>query len=144
MPRIRRCRNVEFFPFSTTFIPDNAKDKDVKKVTIKIEELEAIRLKDLLGLSQQACAERMGISRQTFQIIIDSARKKVAEALTEGLGIEIKGGDFTSNACKLKCNSCQSVYEVKYTKDRQVCPICNSQKVKCNNKNYKCGNLCAR
>ncbi len=43
---------------------------------MKVEELEAMRLKDIENLTQQECADLMGISRQTFQNIIDNARKK--------------------------------------------------------------------
>jgi|GEM_PF-6019908 len=39
---------------------------------LKIEELEALRLKDLEELDQEQCAEKMGISRQTFQRILNS------------------------------------------------------------------------
>jgi predicted DNA-binding protein (UPF0251 family) len=144
MPRRTRCRIVEFFPNSTSFAPIDKKNKEIRKIELKIEELEAMRLKDIMGLSQQDCAEKMGISRQTFQNIIDSARHKVALALTEGLGIEIRGGDFTSDLCEVKCNSCNAIYRVKYLKDRFVCPICNSHRVDCHNKNSICGNWCQR
>lgn len=144
MPRRTRCRIVEFFPNSTSFVPIDKKNKEIRKIELKIEELEAMRLKDILGLSQQDCADKMGISRQTFQNIIDSARYKVAIALTEGLGIEIRGGDFTSDLCELKCNSCNTSYKVKYLKDRFTCPICNSHEVSCQNKNNRCGFWCKR
>lgn len=144
MPRRTRCRIVGFFPSTTSFAPIDGKDKELKKIELKIEELEAMRLKDIIGLSQQDCADRMGISRQTFQNIIDSARHKVALALTEGLGIEIRGGDFTSDLCEVKCNSCNTIYKVKYLRDRFVCPVCNSNRVSCNNKNTKCDIWCQR
>lgn len=38
------------------------------------EELEAIRLKDLEGFEQEECADRMQVSRPTFQRILLSAR----------------------------------------------------------------------
>lgn len=135
---------MEFFPSSTSFVPTNKSDEAFKKIDLKIEELEAMRLKDIIGLSQQECADRMGISRQTFQNIIDSARHKVALALTEGLGIDIKGGDFTSTYCEVKCNSCNATYNVKYSRDRSTCPVCNSKRVGCHNKNTGCGRWCNR
>ena len=61
---------------------------------LKIEEAEAIRLSDHLDLNQRDAAEFMGISQQTFSRVLNNARKQMAEALTKGLIINIKGGDF--------------------------------------------------
>lgn len=38
--------------------------------TLKVEEIEAVRLKDLVGLNQDQCAAKMQVSRRTFQRII--------------------------------------------------------------------------
>ena len=46
-------------------------------------ELEALRLVDLEGLSQEEAGERMNISRGTIWRILQSARKKVTQALIE-------------------------------------------------------------
>ena len=46
-------------------------------------ELEALRLVDLEGLSQEEAGERMSISRGTIWRILQSARKKVTQALIE-------------------------------------------------------------
>ena len=54
--------------------------------------MEAIRLADLEGMYQEHAAENMGISRQTFGRIIESAHKKVAEALIKGKALRIEGG----------------------------------------------------
>lgn len=144
MARKRICRTVEFFPDSTSFAPLDRKDEESRKMELKIEELEAMRLKDIVGLSQQECADKMGISRQTFQNIIESARHKVAVALTEGLSLEIRGGDFTSIYCEVKCSSCDTTYRVRYSKDRITCPMCNSHRVGCKNKNTRCNTWCLR
>jgi len=47
-------------------------------------ELEALRLVDLEGLSQEEAGEKMGVSRGTIWRLTQSARKKTAQALTEG------------------------------------------------------------
>ena len=91
MARPIKCRKIKFFPDTTYFIPSGKEDQEVEEVRLKLEELEAIRLKDMEGLTQQECADIMEVSRQTFQNIIDSARKKIAIALTQGLAINIKG-----------------------------------------------------
>jgi predicted DNA-binding protein (UPF0251 family) len=61
---------------------------------VKFEELEAIRLKDLLGLEQEESAEHMGVSRPTFQRILIEGRAKIAAALIEGQAIRIEGGNY--------------------------------------------------
>jgi predicted DNA-binding protein (UPF0251 family) len=53
-------------------------------MTILPDELEALRLADLEGMSQQEAAEQMGVSRQTFGNTVKKARWKVAKSLVEG------------------------------------------------------------
>ena len=57
---------------------------DAEPVYIEPAELEAFRLVDLEGLSQEEAGERMGISRGTVWRLLQSARRKTAQALTEG------------------------------------------------------------
>ncbi len=61
---------------------------------LKLEELESIRLKDLLQLDQVRAAELMGISQPTFHRIITEARRKIARALVEGKAIRIETGHY--------------------------------------------------
>lgn len=61
-------------------------------VTIGRDELEAIRLADLEGLYQEAAAERMGVSRQTFARILTHGRAVVAQGLIEGKALLIEPG----------------------------------------------------
>jgi predicted DNA-binding protein (UPF0251 family) len=69
--------------------------------TIYLEpaELEAFRLVDLEGLSQEEAGEKMGVSRGTVWRLLESARKKTAQALTEGRPISIT--PFTSEHNRL-------------------------------------------
>ncbi len=52
-------------------------------IAIARDELEAIRLADVEGLYQDAAADRMGISRQTYARILTRARSAVARSLVE-------------------------------------------------------------
>ena len=52
-------------------------------IYIEPAELEVLRLVDLEGLSQEEAGERMGVSRGTIWRLLQSARKKSAQALTE-------------------------------------------------------------
>ncbi len=63
-------------------------------VRISIEEVEALRLVDLLGLTQGEAAQRMGVSRRTLWRDLSSARRKLVEALINGWAIQISGGDY--------------------------------------------------
>ncbi|MBZ4645196.1 MAG: putative DNA-binding protein [Clostridia bacterium] len=144
MPRPIKCRRVEFFPENTYFIPLGKRKCEVEEIALKVEELEAMRLKDIEGLSQEECAERMQVSRQTFQNIIDSARRKVAIALTQGSAIHISGGYYTSGSCQFKCLNCGEVYDINYEQDRNTCPSCGSSEVVCEKKNRFCHRWCGR
>ena len=94
MPRPRKCRHIGFKPGITYFKPRAVPLRYLEEVCLSFEELEALRLKDMEGLEQEEAATRMQVSRPTFQRILASARKKVAEALLEGKAIRIEGGDF--------------------------------------------------
>jgi predicted DNA-binding protein (UPF0251 family) len=54
------------------------------------DELEALRLHDVDGLEQVPASEKMGISQPTFARILDSAYKKLAQALIQGKAIRIE------------------------------------------------------
>jgi len=142
MARPVKCRKVEFFPESTYFIPVDKKRCDIEEISLKIEELEAMRLKDIEGLSQEECAKNMKVSRQTFQNIIDSARLKVAIALTEGKAINIGGGNYVPKSCKFRCTSCNEEYDINYNQDKNECPSCGSEKVGCSKKQGVCHKWC--
>jgi predicted DNA-binding protein (UPF0251 family)/predicted Fe-Mo cluster-binding NifX family protein len=74
------------------FCPRGIGSETLESVTLSLDELEAIRLADLRGLYQEAAAREMGVSRQTFGRIIESARRKTAEALLGGKALKIEGG----------------------------------------------------
>jgi uncharacterized protein len=81
MSRPLKCRRVSIFPLVKYFKPAGIPIKILEEVCLSIEELEAIRLKDLEGLEQEQGAEKMNISRPTFQRVLTSARQKIAAAL---------------------------------------------------------------
>ena len=142
MSRPTKFRKIEFFPKNTHFVPVGKSKCQLQEMHLKIEELEAIRLKDIEGLKQEECADKMMVSRQTFQNIIDSARKKIAIALIEGNEIKIGGGNFTTEYCKFICSGCDTTYEIKYENDKKTCPLCGSEKVECSRKMDKCRKWC--
>ncbi len=62
-------------------------------VVIGVDELEALRLVYLEGLSQQEAAELMGVSRGTLWRLLDSGRRKLVEALVEAKPILVSLGE---------------------------------------------------
>jgi len=64
----------------------------LEEVCLNLDEMEAIRLADLEGLYQEQAAKQMNISRQTFGNIVNSARKKIAEAIINGKALQIGAG----------------------------------------------------
>jgi len=94
MPRPPKCRRVAFMPGVKYYKPAGIPLRFLDEVRLSIEELESVRLKDLEDLDQEQCAQRMNISRSTFQRVLGSARKKIAEALLTGKAIRIEGGNF--------------------------------------------------
>ena len=66
----------------------------VAPITIEPAEMEALRLVDLEGLSQEEAGTKMGVSRGTIWRLLQSARKKVAQALTEGRTLQVTNEQF--------------------------------------------------
>ena len=111
MVRPRKPRRVCFLPGATYFRPRNIPVRLLEEVRLTLDELEALRLKDLQGLEQEEAAKEMGISRQTFQRIIEEAHRKVAETLVMGKALSIGGGDYELAPARLCCRGCGHGWE---------------------------------
>lgn len=61
---------------------------------LRVEEFEAFRLVDYLGLNQRDAAARMGVSQKTLCNDLKNARFKIADALINGKAIRIEGGNY--------------------------------------------------
>ena len=130
MSRPIKWRRVGFVPDVTYFKPVGISVRVLEEVSISIEELEAVRLKDQEGLQQEECAQRMSVSRPTFHRVLSSARSKIAEALTKGKAIRIEGGNFEVARRRLRCWQDGFEWEVPFDEaiDARVriCPRCNT------------------
>ena len=92
MPRPTRCRRICELPRNVVFGPVG---KQVEgRIVMGVDEFETIRLIDLEGMTQEACATQMGVGRTTVQAIYGSARRKLAQCLVEGMALTIDGGDY--------------------------------------------------
>ena len=106
MPRPKRCRKVCSMPRVSEFAPVG---EDADFVILTVDEYESIRLIDKQGFSQGECAVYMQIARTTAQQIYNSARKKIASALVDGMGLRIVGGDYRlcdRNEASCGCGGC--------------------------------------
>ena len=91
MPRPRKHRHLSIIPSPAIYKPAGVPLFDLRQVVLLPEELEALRLADLEGRSQEEAAEQMDISRSTFQRILARAHRQVALALTEQYALRIEG-----------------------------------------------------
>ena len=127
MPRRRCCGTVERPPCCRRFSPEGG---SAASITVSLEELEAIRLKDLVGLDQTECAAAMGLTRPTFQRLLNGARKKVSEALVEGYGLVFEGGHHRLRGLAVSgANGGQQdlIQNKAETGDARICPRCGKR-----------------
>jgi len=93
MVRPLKPRRVLFDPDVVYFKPRAVPFSTLEEVDLGIDELEALRFCDFKNLEQKEAAKEMKVSQSTLQRILTSARKKVAEALTEGKAIKIRNSE---------------------------------------------------
>jgi len=91
VPRPRKRRMLTRVPHPAIYKPAGVALRDLQQVKLLPEELEALRLADLEGLTQAQAAERMCVSRSTFQRILERSHRHVALALSEGMALHIAG-----------------------------------------------------
>lgn len=107
MPRPTCIRRVGFFPNATYFKPAGIPMKMLVEIRLGHDEAEAIRLKNLVGLSQEEAASHMGVSQPTFHRLLASAHQKLTDAIINGKALRIEGGnvettDMLSGPCRWK------------------------------------------
>ena len=134
MVRPLNCRRIGCLPQSNYFKPRGIPLSNLEEVVLTMDEFEAIRLADLDKLYQEEAAEKMKISRQTFGRIVDSAHRKVAEALVECKALKIEGGEISMADAtvtrKFKCEDCGHSWELPYGTGRpNNCPSCKGENI---------------
>lgn len=124
-PRLRRRVQGEFG--ATFFKPAGIPVRGLETINLTFDELEAIRLTDLEGLYQADAAEQMNVSRQTLGNIVNSAHKKIAEALIKGRAIKIEGGTVEYMQNLYYCPVCKTTFPAN--DDEESCPDCKSDQI---------------
>jgi predicted DNA-binding protein (UPF0251 family) len=120
-------------PDVTYFKPAGIPLRVLSEVTLAVEEMEAIRLKDFEGLEQEECAQKMSISRPTFHRVLKVARRKIADAFANGKAIRIDGGNFAAPGQEFRCiphgHAWQVTAGTAMPHHRLACPTCGSARV---------------
>jgi predicted DNA-binding protein (UPF0251 family) len=130
MSRPPKSRRVAYIPEVTYFKPAGIPLRVLEEVRLSIEEAEALRLKDLEGLEQEQGAEKMKVSRPTFQRELASARQKMADALLNGKAIRIDGGNFEMTWRRFRCRGGHEwELETPVSVLPELCPTCSTTEV---------------
>ena len=90
--RPKKTRWVKCEPGERCFRPQCKKNSKLEGIILTIDELEAMRLVDLEGLTQEQTAKKMKVHRSTVSRIITSAHKKIADAFVNIKAVKIEGG----------------------------------------------------
>ena len=130
MPRPPKHRRVAFLPEVTYFKPAGIPLRALEEVVLSVEEVEALRLKDIEGLEQGEGAKKMNISRPTFQRVLASARQKIADAILNGKAVNIKGGNFEMAFRRFRCQRGHE-WDLATPADTvpEYCPTCSTEDV---------------
>jgi predicted DNA-binding protein (UPF0251 family) len=128
MARPKKCRWVTMKPGVTFFKPQGIPLRVLEHTVITIDEMEAMRLSDFLGLNQEEVAKQMQVSRPTVTRMLARARRAVADALAHGKAIRIEGGDYRLVGHFLECPACGHHESAPLGGAApQSCPKCHSQ-----------------
>jgi uncharacterized protein len=132
MSRPQKCRRIENMPDVTYFKPAGIPMRELEEISLSPVEIEALRLREIENLDQAAGAEKMNVSRPTFQRILASARFKIADALIKGKAIRIEGGNFEMAARRYICvneHQWDVPFKLAIASPPVECPLCRSTAV---------------
>ena len=126
MARPKNNRIVKTPPIYSEFKPIGVRRSELRTISLSLDEYEAIRLADNIGLSHLEASEEMNISRSTFSRLIDGARNKMAAFLIKGLFLQIEGGNIHFDSDSVKCNNCGALTSISMGTEVLECPKCKS------------------
>lgn len=127
MARPKKERLVHNPPFFTEFKPVGAAARFLQEVQLHLDEYEAFRLADHMGLSHEEAAEEMEISRSTFTRLIEKARKKIADFIISGRILTIDGGNIHFRKNIIRCVDCGYMFKTNFQTSFDSCPECQSK-----------------
>ena len=129
MARPQFNRIVHEPPLFTDFKPIGVRGHDLEQIILTLDEFEAFRLADQLGLSHALAADEMEISRSTFSRLIEKARKKIADFIILGKTLTIGGGAVHFRINIIQCKDCGHMFKINFEQNITECPTCHSKKI---------------
>jgi predicted DNA-binding protein (UPF0251 family) len=126
MSRPQKGRTVHTPPFFTGFKPIGVKAGALDSTQLSLDEYEAFRLADYMGLSHVEAAEEMDISRSTFSRLVEKARKKIAGLVIEGKLLTIEGGNIHFRKNMIRCLDCGYMFITEMNAAMVECSSCGS------------------
>ena len=127
MSRPKNNRIVYEPPSYTEFKPAGVSVKSLEEIQLNLDEFEAIRLADMLGMSHEEAANEMGVSRSTFSRLIVKSRKKIANFFFQGKLLTVAGGNIHFRKNIIKCSSCGHMFKIDIGTVMSACPECGSK-----------------
>ena len=127
MARPENNRMVHEPPLFSGFKPEGIRGGMLDDVSMTLDEFEAFRLADHMGMSHEEAAGEMGISRPVFSRLIERSRKKIAELIIGGKRLIIAGGNIHFRNNILRCNSCGHMFKTSFETTVNTCPSCGSE-----------------
>lgn len=126
MPRPFKPRRISAMPRYTYFKPTGIPMPLLDEIVLTVDEVEALRLKDIEKLEQHECAARMNIAQSTLQRILVSAREKMTRAIIEGKALRIHGGPYALEGEPI-CPHCRRRrFRAGKQGKQEECPECSS------------------
>jgi len=95
LPRPAKWRCLECLPGAKLFGPVGVPAEQLDKVHLAFDELEAMRLLHLEGVTQAEAGRRLGVSGSTVSRMAERAHRVVTEALVQGKGLCVESGPVT-------------------------------------------------
>ena len=131
MPRPKKCRLVKKEPGVTFFKPQGIPLRILEHAVITVDELEALRLSDFLGMSHEETAKELKVSRPTVTRMLARAHQALADALVNGKAIRIEGGDYILEGYdECQCPKCGAHWSAPASgSHKQVCGKCSDAEV---------------
>lgn len=145
MVRPAKERKVQKPPKIQGMKPMGVPGKLLDKVSLSIDEFEAIRLSDFDGNDHKQAADIMEISRPTFTRLLQSAHLKIADALVNVKELILDGGNYSFQRILIRCLDCNEVSDIGTKHDiYNHCPACDSQNIVCLNNVFQPGHCRGR
>ena len=126
MSRPKKERMVHKPPLYTAFKPVGIMRSTLQQLVLSLDEYEAIRLADYMGMEHVEAAEEMEISRSTFTRLIEKARKKISQFIIEGKQLFIEGGNIHFRGNVIRCTDCGHMFNIGFDNNMIKCPTCGS------------------